>query len=63
LFAQVQSDIGDIVTGGGGSTNGTLLSAFPYTADFTSYVPIGYFAQPSSGSTVTAFVVCADATP
>jgi hypothetical protein len=63
LSATVTCDTGDIVTGGGANTNGTLMSVFPYAADFTSDVPIGYSARFASGSTMSVSVICADATP
>jgi hypothetical protein len=67
--AQVNCDTGDIVTGGGGDASfGSLREVFPVVAfsfpNPPSDVPIGYQAESTdSTATVTAYVVCADATP
>lgn len=64
--ATVTCDTGDIVTGGGANSNGTLVDVYPYTVGFPnppSDVPIGYAATRSGGSSLTVYVICADATP
>ena len=58
----VQCDTGDIVTGGGANSDGSLVDVFPFTAGFSSDVPIGYAARRSGGTRLTVYVVCADAT-
>jgi hypothetical protein len=61
--ATVTCDPGDIVTGGGANSDAVLADVHPYTADFSSDVPIGYAARRSSGTTLTVYVICVDATP
>jgi hypothetical protein len=65
-IATVTCDSGDIVTGGGANSDGTLVDVFPYTEGFPnppSDVPIGYSATRSGGSSLTVYVLCVDATP
>jgi hypothetical protein len=63
IVVEATCDAGDFVTGGGGETDGVLEDSYPYVSGFGSDVPVGWRAKRSGGTTVAAYVVCADATP
>jgi hypothetical protein len=63
IAATVTCDTGDIVTGGGANSDGTLVDVYPYAAEVLGDIPIGYVARRSGGSSLTVYVICVDATP
>ncbi len=66
----VTCDPGDVLTGGGANTDGTLVDSNPFAyvapGEFVPQnpdVPFGWFVSKSGGSQATAYAICSDTAP